>query len=104
MAYWSVNQNEDGTYSWKFDDLTPVLAPNEITPTDMSLIWQSITCPTLLVAGSESWAPNPNACLIQHFRTAEVATFEGAGHWVHLEQPDRFAAVAEKFLGRPTLN
>lgn len=32
------------------------------------------------------------------FPDAEVVLFEGAGHFPHLEQPDRFASVLEEFL------
>ncbi|WP_330474571.1 alpha/beta fold hydrolase [Terrabacter sp. C0L_2] len=32
------------------------------------------------------------------FPGAEVVLFEGAGHFPHLEQPDRFASVLERFI------
>jgi pimeloyl-ACP methyl ester carboxylesterase len=34
------------------------------------------------------------------FPGAEVVLFEGSGHFPHLEQPDRFASVLERFIHR----
>jgi pimeloyl-ACP methyl ester carboxylesterase len=44
-------------------------------------LWARITCPTLLVYGRESWTSNPaEDGRAKHFKTAEIVTFEGAGH------------------------
>jgi pimeloyl-ACP methyl ester carboxylesterase len=34
-----------------------------------------------------------------HFPAARIATIDGAGHWVHAEQPQRFVALAREYLG-----
>ena len=34
------------------------------------------------------------------FPAAEIATVEGAGHWLHAEKPEPFLAAVEGFLGR----
>ena len=54
-----VNQNEDGTYSWKFDNYVRSWPPYDMTTQDVEGLWARITCPTLLVYGKESWASNP---------------------------------------------
>ena len=54
-----VNQNEDGTYSWKFDNYVRSWPPYDMTNADVEALWARITCPTLLVYGKESWASNP---------------------------------------------
>ena len=51
-----VNQNEDGTYSWKFDHYVRVWPPYDMTREEIAALWARITCPTLLVYGKESWA------------------------------------------------
>ena len=53
-----VNQNEDGTYSWKFDNYVRVWPPYDMTRDEIASLWSQIACPTLLVYGKESWAKN----------------------------------------------
>ena len=97
-----VNQNEDGTYSWKFDNYVrsffPVGLTNEQSQ-ELHGLWARITCPTLLVYGRESWASNPqDDGRIRHFANARVAGFERAGHWVHHDRLDAFLAEIRAFL------
>ena len=35
-----------------------------------------------------------------HFPAAEIETLPGAGHWLHAEQPDAFAAAVTRWLDR----
>ena len=66
---------------------------------DLQRLWAQITCPTLLVVGKESWAINPEEDgRSAHFRNAEVAAFDNAGHWVHHDQLDAFLARAREFI------
>jgi pimeloyl-ACP methyl ester carboxylesterase len=97
-----VNQNEDGTYSWKFDNYVRVWPPYDMTVEDIEQLWSRITCPTLLVYGKESWASNPaEDGRVRHFRNAEVVVFEKAGHWVHHDRLDDFLQRVRAFLRRP---
>jgi pimeloyl-ACP methyl ester carboxylesterase len=95
-----VNQNEDGTYSWKFDNYVRAFPPYDMAQADLEELWQRIGCPTLLVYGKESWASNPatdgRAGL---FRQAETVTVERAGHWVHHDRLDEFLSITGRFLG-----
>jgi pimeloyl-ACP methyl ester carboxylesterase len=94
-----VNQNEDGTYSWKFDNRVRARAAADLTQTEIESLWAAITCPTLLVYGKESWASNPlEDGRAQHFKTARVELMEGAGHWVHHDRLDEFMAILRDFL------
>ena len=62
-------------------------------------LWGRIACPTLLVYGKESWASNPREDgRAKHFKTAEVVSFEKAGHWVHHDRLDGFIDTVNKFL------
>jgi pimeloyl-ACP methyl ester carboxylesterase len=97
-----VNQNEDGTYSWKFDNYVRSWPPYDMSTRDVQALWEEITCPTLLVYGKESWASNPaEDGRAKHFKNAEVVTFEGAGHWVHHDKLDEFLALVRRFLSAP---
>lgn len=94
-----VSQNEDGTYSWKFDNYVRSNAPVDLSPDEMRDLWARISCPTLLVYGRESWASNPEEDgRLRHFANARVASFEGAGHWVHHDRLDAFLAEVRAFL------
>ena len=94
-----VNQNEDGTYSWKFDNYVRGGGPVDMTYREVEQLWARITCPTLLVYGRESWASNPaDDGRIKHFPTARVTAFDGAGHWVHHDRLDGFLTEVRGFL------
>jgi pimeloyl-ACP methyl ester carboxylesterase len=95
-----VNQNEDGTYSWKFDNYVRSQPPYDMTRADLEYLWGRVTCPTLLVYGDESWASNPSRDgRAPHFRNARVVSFERAGHWVHHDRLEAFVAEVSHFLG-----
>jgi pimeloyl-ACP methyl ester carboxylesterase len=94
-----VNQNEDGTYSWKFDNYVRSWPPYDMTNADVEALWGRIACPTLLVYGKESWASNPEQDgRARHFKDAKVVTVEGAGHWVHHDRLAEFLSLARTFL------
>lgn len=95
-------QNEDGSYSWKFDNYVRSMAPGDLTPEELQRLWAEITCPTLLVYGAESWASNPQKDgRVAHFRNAEVLSVEGAGHWVHHDRLDVFTDAVTRFIAQP---
>jgi pimeloyl-ACP methyl ester carboxylesterase len=97
-----VNRNEDGTYSWKFDNYVRAFAPYRFDVDDMRSLWGRITCPTLLVRGADSWASDPSADgRDQPFRDARCVTIPAAGHWVHHDQLDAFLATVTSFLAQP---
>ena len=55
-------QNEDGTYSWKFDNFVRFGGgPAGLSNEEQHRIWSRITAPVLLVRGLESWASDPVA-------------------------------------------
>jgi len=96
-----VNQNEDGTYSWKFDNYVRSWPPYDMRSTDIETLWRRISCPTLLVYGKESWASNPaDDGRAQAFATAGIVTIAKAGHWVHHDRLDEFLALTRDFLAR----
>jgi pimeloyl-ACP methyl ester carboxylesterase len=94
-----VSRNEDGTYSWKFDNYVRGFSPADISQDDIHALWGAITCPTLLVRGAESWASDPAADgRLAHFANARVKVFEGAGHWVQHDKLDEFLAEVRAFI------
>ena len=97
-----VNQNEDGTYSWKFDNYVRAWPPYDMSGRDIDLLWSRIACPTLLLYGKESQSGNPaEDGRARPFRHATVAGIDGAGHWLHHDRLDEFLRIVREFLGRP---
>lgn len=95
-----VTQNEDGTFTWKYDPYSRPMAPYDMSREEVEQLWSRISCPTLLCWGTESWHTDPaKDGRAAHFPNARVVAFEGAGHWVHHDQLDRFMTVLEEFLG-----
>lgn len=94
-----INRNEDGSWSWKFDNYLNVWPTVDLPQEDIEALWSAITCPTLLLYGADSWASNPEKDgRAVHFKTASVLEFENAGHWLHHDQFDRFMSTLEEFL------
>jgi pimeloyl-ACP methyl ester carboxylesterase len=94
-----VARNEDGTFSWKFDNYSRAFYPQRWDPDERKELWGRITCPTLLVRGTESWAQDPSQDgRMDAFKDARIANIEGAGHWVHHDKFDDFLAVVRTFL------
>ncbi len=94
-----ANQNEDGTYSWKFDNYVRAWPPYDMSGRDIQFLWRRIICPTLILYGKESWAGNPaDDGRAAHFRNATVVGLDGAGHWLHHDQPDEFLRIVRTFF------
>ena len=95
-----VNQNEDGTYSWKFDNYLRVWPPYDLRGQDIQRLWSRIACPTLILYGTASRSGNPAEDeRVEPFRNARVVGVDGAGHWVHHDRLDVFLRVVRDFLG-----
>lgn len=94
-----VARNEDGTWSWKFDNYLNVW-PVDYTPlAEIHGLWGAITCPMMLFYGQDSFASNPERDgRLKHFNTARVIEYENAGHWLHHDQFDRFMGDLKAFL------
>ncbi|MDP1875317.1 alpha/beta fold hydrolase [Phenylobacterium sp.] len=98
LTIFGAHQNEDGTFSWKFDNHSR-WGMGGLSHADQHYLWSQITCPVLLMRGEESWASDPQADgRIKHFQNAHLVNFEGAGHWVHHDQLEAFMAEVEGFL------
>ena len=99
LTRFGVNQNEDGTYSWKFDNYLRAWPPSDMPQADIEYLWTQISCPTLLMYGEESWATNPEEDgRIKHFKNAKVEMYAKAGHWVHHDRFEDFVASLKRFL------
>lgn len=93
------HQNEDGTYSWKFDNYIRVFPPISLSHAETKHLYRRITCPTMLVYGENSWAGSPhNNEFLEYLSDLEVRPIQRAGHWCHHDQLEEFLSIARKFL------
>jgi len=94
-------RDEDGTFLWKFDNYVRANSPYMFNMGDARELWGRITCPVLLLRGTESWAEDPvldgRAAAIKDY---EFHNIEGAGHWVHHDRLERFLELTREFLAR----
>jgi len=94
-----TSRNEDGTWSWKYDNYLFSPPPQELPPEEIFDVWRAITCPVLLQWGANSWASSPaEDGRMAHFADARLITYENAGHWLHHDRLDDFLADVTAFL------
>ena len=94
-----VARNEDGSFSWKFDNGARPIFPQRMPEGTQQALWQRITCPTLLMHGTESWHGDPSADgRADHIAQSQVVAVENAGHWVHHDQLSVFLEHVQAFL------
>jgi len=97
LTIYGVRRNENGTFSWKYDNYTRATSPYLFNLKDAMEIWSRIRCPTLLVRGDSSWAGDwERDGRLDAFRSAELVTIKNAGHWVHHDQVAQFLSVDRK--------
>jgi Predicted hydrolases or acyltransferases (alpha/beta hydrolase superfamily) len=100
LARHGVRRDADGFYRWKFDHYQRARAPYRLSPDDYAALWSRIACPTLLMWGSESFLPDPEAAgLLAHFKDAELVKIAGAGHWLHHDRLDEVLTSLRRLLG-----
>ena len=86
-----VARNEDGSYSWKFDNYVRTSAPYRFDENEMKELWGRITCPTLLVRGADSWASDPSIDgRMDAFKNVHFENFEGSRALGAPRSPGRF--------------
>ncbi|MBM3946675.1 MAG: alpha/beta hydrolase [SAR202 cluster bacterium] len=95
-----LTRNEDGTYSWKFDNyIRSSRMPYPYHRDDTVGVWSRITAPTLLVNGGESFAARGEDDRVSAFPNARSVTIPRANHWVHHDQMEPFLKALRDFLG-----
>ena len=94
-----VRKRPDGTWFWKYDGGIRLRSPYRLSFEQNAELWSRIECPTLLVRGTASGRPDPVANgWIKHFHHATIHDVEGAGHWVHHDEPDTILTISRAFL------
>lgn len=95
-----ASRNEDGTWSWKFDNYLNVWSASDLPTDQVVALWEAISCPVLMLWGKDSFAASPAGDgRMGYFPSARLVEYENAGHWLHHDQFDRFMADVKEFLG-----
>ena len=101
LTIYGSYRDEDGTYLWKFDNYVRASSPYMFNMIDAFDIWKQVTCPVLLLRGTESWASDPEIDgRAKAFVDYTFFNIEKAGHWVHHDQLETFLRLVREFLGR----
>lgn len=100
LTHHGVIHNEDGTWSWKFDNYLHIaLNTTDISPEEKLELWRGVTCPILMLWGKDSFASSPASDgRLEYFAQATLKEYENAGHWLHHDQFDRFMQDVRAFL------
>ena len=94
----AVNQNEDGTFAWKFDNYARSSSPYPFNEADAEEMWNRVRMPALLVNGLESAGDPHGDERTNSFPQAQLVGVANAGHWVHHDQLETFLQAVESFL------
>lgn len=101
LAESGSQRNEDGSYSWKYDNYTHAWSALRLREEDMVALWQRITCPVLILNGTEGYPHRIGQDGTErHFRNAEIRSIGGAGHWAHHDRFDEVQQIVRAFLSR----
>jgi pimeloyl-ACP methyl ester carboxylesterase len=94
-----VIRNEDGSFSWKFDNYMRSYYPEDISNDEQRALWRRIDCPVWLVHGADSWAEHPDVDgRAAEFRDCRITSYADAGHWAHHDRFDDFIVALQDFL------
>lgn len=94
----NLNRNAASGFSWKMNlDGIYRNYPHLIGPLDAHVTYIG---PTLFIRGGTSpyVSDDDEDLILRYFPTAEVAVLDGAGHWLHADQPQAFADEVLSFL------
>lgn len=99
VAHGSVE--DEGGFRWKADPVFNVGFPGDWDVEGNITEHELVECPLLVLTGAEedTWSDLTDdqvAQRLSHFKDARHHTIPGAGHYVHVEQPD---AVMERIVG-----
>jgi len=94
----NLYRREDGAFDWRIN--VPVLAREIYQVGGDVLPKGKFMLPALFLAGGDSSyiLPEDHATILRLFPNAQMQTIEGAGHWVHAQQPAAFVESIDYFI------
>lgn len=93
------NQNEDGTFTWKYDNYTHAWPVFNVPFEQMIELWQQISCPVLIINSDRGFGHRVGQDgTVKHFRNAQMVNIADAGHWTYHDQLDKVLDTIQAFL------
>lgn len=93
------NQNEDGTFSWKYDNYTHNFSSSGLTAAETAELWSGIQCPVLIINAEQGLEHRIGQDdTLRHFPAAQLEVIKDAGHWTYHDRHDEVVALMEAFL------
>jgi pimeloyl-ACP methyl ester carboxylesterase len=92
-------QQEDGRFSWKYDNYTYNFSAMALSTDETISLWQNISCPVLLINASDGleWRTGQNGTL-EHFTNVQLLDVGDAGHWTYHDQPVVVSTMMQEFI------
>ena len=95
------NQNEDGTYSWKYDNYTHNFLPGGLSEAETIELWQRIHCPVLVINAEEGFEHRiGHDDTLRYFNDVSYHVIEDAGHWTYHDKLEAVGKLLDDFVGR----
>ena len=100
LAHSGMKQDTVGKWVWKFDPLHRTVSPQPFYSAQAIEFFLRIQCPVLIVDGKQSrHSQRPDKQhRLEAIRDKRFAEIDNAGHWVHLDNPEKLAVVVAEFL------
>jgi esterase len=97
-AHFGSKVRADGRVVWKRD---PNLVKGFV-PTELWQYVRKISCPTIYILGGASniVPPETQKQLKESLAKVEIVTMPGLGHYPHVESPEEYLKIVERFLGK----
>ena len=94
------SRNEDGTFTWKFDNYTRTPRPRDIADAELAELWQRIRAPVLVINSAHGYPHRiGHDDTLRYFRNAQLLEVDDAGHWTHHDRLQTCLDAIGAFLG-----
>ncbi len=93
------NQNEDGSYSWKYDNYTHNFSSAGLSEAETQSLWENIRCPVLVMLaqnGLEHRIGHDDT--MRHLHRGDLVTIADAGHWTYHDDLPGVRSIIEHFF------
>ena len=81
------NQNEDGTYSWKYDNYTHNFSSAGVSSEHVTELWQCVSAPVLIMNAQHGLEHRiGQGGTEKYFADAQLHEIGDAGHWTYHDQ------------------
>ncbi len=93
------NQNEDGTYTWKYDNYTHAWPAFNIPYRQLIELWKQITCPVLMINADGGFKHRVGQDdTVDFFQNGHTVNIADAGHWAYHDKLDEVVGTVREFL------